>query len=286
MSPAAKTSPAGGPCTSKVPEVFRDFGFAAETRLQSRWTEVENLRIHSRSSAYASGAPFVLIHGLVISSLYMIPLGEYLAVDHQVHAIDLPGSGRSDANLDLLSIPRLANAVVQWLAAAKVGRCHLVANSLGCQIAAHVAVTAPERVASLTLIGATIDPEARSLISQILRLIRDALHEPLRLWTNWIVDFCRMGLPRAIRLTRQMFLDRIEDQLPLIAVPTLVMRGERDPTMPERWARRVTELLRHGRMRTIPGAAHCAHYSHPEVVADAIARHACESAGSTPAAPA
>ena len=266
--------PAARHYDSKAPEFLRDFGFASETRLESRWTQLGNLRVHSRSSPASTSDPFVLIHGLVISSLYMIPLGERLALDRQVHAVDLPGSGRSDPGFGMLSVRALAEAVVEWLAAMQIKRCHLVANSLGCQIAAHVAVIRPEHVATLTLIGATIDPDARSFVSQIRRLIWDALHEPPRLWANWIFDFCRMGLPRAIRLTRQMFRDRIEDQLPLITALTLVIRGEHDPTMPDRWARRVTELLPHGRMLTIPGAAHCAHYTHPEPVAAAIMSHA------------
>lgn len=164
----------------------------------------------------------MLIHGLVISSLYMIPLAEFLAEQTQVHALDLPGFGRSRAPDEVLSIPELADSVISWMSASGLQRCHLVANSMGCQVLAHVAIKAPENVASLTLIGPTVDPKAFSVVIQILRLLHDALHEPARLWMNWILDFAKAGLRRSIGTTRAMFRDHIEEQLPLVTSRTLI----------------------------------------------------------------
>ena len=75
----------------------------------------------------------------------------------------MPGFGRSESPGRILSIPELSDILVDWLAVLGVSRCHLVANSMGCQIAAHVAVKAPEKVKSLVLIGPTIDPHAFAL---------------------------------------------------------------------------------------------------------------------------
>lgn len=259
--------------SSKWPEFLRDLGFRQETRLRSQSTDVHGISIHSRGVPRSGGAPFVLIHGLVISSLYMIPLGERLSTEAEVHAIDLPGFGRSAASLESSSVPELAACVTEWLQAMAITRCHLVANSLGCQIAAHVAADGSERVCSLTLIGATIDPHARGLTSQIFRLIRDALHEPPQLWANWFFDFCRAGIRRAVSTTRHMFRDRIEEQLPRITAPTLVLRGEKDPTTPQRWAEEIVRTLPRGSLVVIPGHGHCVHYTAPDRVAEAIMRH-------------
>ena len=43
-------------------------------------------------------------------------------------------------------------------------------------------------------------------------------------------------------------------------VPTLVVRGSRDPIVPQRWAKEVAELLPMGQLSVIPGAAHAANY--------------------------
>jgi pimeloyl-ACP methyl ester carboxylesterase len=242
-------------------------------QLQTGWSEAGKLRLHYRFDDASGGLPVVLIHGLVISSLYMVPLACVLRRQQTVFALDLPGFGRSSGCNRALSIPELAAAVVEWLENMQIGRCHLVANSLGCQVAAHVAVKAPERIASTVLIGATMDPAARRLLVQVARLALDAIREPPSLWPRWLFDFCRCGVPRALGTVRHMFADRIEEQLPAIAAPTLIVRGEHDPTMPQRWAEEAAAMLQHGSLEVIADEHHCAHYSAPEPVAKVIQQH-------------
>lgn len=204
----------------------------------------------------------------------MIPLAECLAIRHPVHAVDLPGFGRSDGPPQILSVPQLADALVSWMAEVGIERCHLVGNSLGCEIAAHVAVKEPGRIASLVLIGPTLDPHAYAITTQALRLLQDAMHEPVRLWMNWIFDFFRAGVRRALGTTREMFRDQIERQLPMVTARTLVMRGERDPTVPQRAAEEMTRLLPRGSLLVMKGEPHCVHYTAPQAVCEAIERHA------------
>ncbi len=259
-----------------LPELFRDLGLPVVSRLESRWTSVNGRILHSRSSDSVAGdnLPFVLIHGLVISSLYMIPLAECIALEHPVHALDLPGFGRSESPSQVLTIPQIADWIIAWMSAMDIHCCHLVANSLGCEISAQIAVNAPERVATLTLIGPTIDPQAHALGIQISRLVRDALHEPIRLWMNWIFDFFRAGFRRAIGTTREMLRNYIERQLPRITAPTLVLRGETDPTVPQSAALFMTQLLTHGGLFVIAGAPHCVHYTNSLEVWQAIRNNA------------
>ncbi len=54
-------------------------------RLQSQYTIVDGLSMHARVSAEPVDAPVViLVHGLVVSSSYMIPTAELLATDYRV----------------------------------------------------------------------------------------------------------------------------------------------------------------------------------------------------------
>jgi pimeloyl-ACP methyl ester carboxylesterase len=259
-----------------LPELFRDLGLHVPSRLQSRWTVVDGRKLHSRSSAPVAGrerVPFVLIHGLVISSLYMIPLAECIAAEHEVHALDLPGFGRSEAPDDVLTIRELGEAVLAWISAMQIDRCHLVGNSLGCEVAAYVAINAPDRVATLTMVGATVDPQAYAVVTQTVRLLRDALHEPIRLWINWTFDFFRAGPRRAFGMTREMFRDHIEHQLPRVTRPTLVIRGGTDPTVPQSAAVMLTALLPRGELLVIENEPHCVHYTNPRRVWQAIQEH-------------
>ncbi len=77
-------------------------GGRAETRaskgitLRRVWTDTPIGRIHARVGGEAlDGPPVVLVHGMVISSRYMVPTALELAPLCPVYAVDLPGYGDS-----------------------------------------------------------------------------------------------------------------------------------------------------------------------------------------------
>lgn len=69
-------------------------------------------------------------------------------------------------------------------------------------------------------------------------------------------DYADAGMRRTIATFRAALADRIEDKLPLVKVPTLVARGERDVIVPQGWAERVAGLLPRGELVVVPGAGH------------------------------
>ena len=230
--------------------------------------------MHSRSSAPRPGPRFLLIHGLVISSLYMIPLAEHLAPEFEVHAIDLPGYGRSQKPPRPLDVPALADAAAEWIAAQGGGAWHVAGNSFGCQVGADLAARHPDSVATLSLVGPTIDPAAPTLLRQAYRLFIDMPREPMRLWLNHIVDYARAGPRFAVALMRAMMADRIETKLPRIVAPTLIIRGEHDTVAPRRWTSEAAALLPRGSVVEIPNGSHGVHYAAPTEVASVISAFA------------
>jgi hypothetical protein len=170
-----------------------------------------------------------------------------------------------------LAVAQFARFLADWLDVAGLPRAVVVANSMGCQASVDLAVAKPDRVAGLVLVGPTVDPRARSLRSQTARLVLDSLREPLRLDAVVLSDYARVGPRRTLRSARVMLAHRLEERLPLLRVPTLVVRGERDPIVPKEWAEEAAGLVPGGRLVVVPGAAHCAHFTHPEAVARAIA---------------
>jgi 2-hydroxy-6-oxonona-2,4-dienedioate hydrolase len=139
-------------------------------------------------------------------------------------------------------------------------RAALVGNSMGCQIIADLAVRHPERVERAVLQGPTMDPRARTIPRLVGRFLLDAPREPLSLLPIELLDYLSAGTRRAWRTLRYALEDRIEEKLPRMGVPTLVVRGSRDPIAPQRWAEEATRLLPKGRLAVIPGAAHTANY--------------------------
>ncbi len=105
--------------------------------------ELEQGRIHYRDEG--SGPPIVLVHGIAVSSRYMVPVAEELAPFASVHAPDLPGFGRSAKPRRTLTVPELARALLAWLDAAGLERPLLLGNSLGCQVVVDLAAREARR---------------------------------------------------------------------------------------------------------------------------------------------
>lgn len=205
----------------------------------------------------------VLVHGQIISSLYMVPTAERLAAQFCVFAPDLPGFGLSDKPRRILCVPELADALGAWMDTVGLRRAALVGNSLGCQIAVELAVRRPELAHALVLAGPTTDPHARTASAQIVRWFRDWPGERPSLALAHLRDFAHAGLRRSLGTFRCTLADRIEEKLPLVQVRTLVVRGTRDTIVPQGWAEEVARLLPHGELILIPGGPHCINYSTP-----------------------
>jgi 2-hydroxy-6-oxonona-2,4-dienedioate hydrolase len=76
-------------------------------------------------------------------------------------------------------------------------------------------------------------------------------------------DVVDVGLRQAARLLGVMLADRLEERLPHVRCPTLVVRGGRDRVVPAGWTRRVATLAPDGHLAVLPGYAHMPHYSGP-----------------------
>lgn len=191
-----------------------------------------------------------------MSPRYLAPLLRVLARDRAVTAPHLPQGE---------PVERLAGLAAAELRVPSV----VYANSLGCQVAVELALREPELVEGLVLVGPTHDPDAPTLRAHFVRLLQDVVREPLRL--NWIVatDYVRNGPLRTIRGARLMLEHPMVDRLALVQAPAVVMRGERDPIAPQPWIEEIARRLPRARVQVVEGAAHCAHYTHPEAVASA-----------------
>ena len=249
-----------------------------ERRLRGVWTALPAgdgaapLRVHARVSdtAAADGTPpVVLVHGYGVSSAYFVPLAGRLVAEARVYAPDLPGHGPSSRARHPLTVPEFAGALAAWMDAWAIRGAVLVGQSMGCQIAAELAGRRPELVAGLVLIGPTADPAARTPRQQVGRGLRSAPFERPSLNVCAALDYSRAGPRLVIREMEHLVTHRIEDVLPGVSVPTLVVRGEHDHVAPQGWAEQVAWLARAPRPVVIPGWGHAAHYS----AADDVAQH-------------
>jgi len=74
-----------------------------------------------------------------------------------------------------------------------------------------------------------MDPKACTIHQEAGRLLRDAACEPLTFLPILLRDYLVAGVPRTIRTLLYAFEDPMEEHLPQVTIPILVVCGARDP---------------------------------------------------------
>jgi len=111
------------------------------------------LRIHYAESGEARGIPVVFVHGWPDSWFSFSRVLPLLPATLRLIAFDQRGFGESDHPDSGYTIPGFAADLVAFLDALDIERAVLVGHSYGTFVARRAAITMPERVVALTLIG-------------------------------------------------------------------------------------------------------------------------------------
>lgn len=241
---------------------------------------VDGLPIHARVSTRAFGdgrTRLVFVHGLGVSVRYLEPTMVRLAEQHPVAGLDLPGFGRSGTPPKALDTPALSRALAAWLDARGIGPAIFIGNSYGCQIIVELAFQQPSRVVGLVLNAPTMDPAHRTIFGQLWRVLADIPFEPWRLGFLVANDYFRARPFRLLATLRHALADHIEEKLPDIVAPTIVVCGALDPVVTVAWAAeaaRLVGLSSHGAagatLHVVATGAHALPYDDPETFASLI----------------
>ena len=235
---------------------------------EGKWITSRNgFSMYTRIARNASLAPtsaMVLVHGLAVSSRYMLPTAARLPSDYSVYVPDLPVFGRSVKPAHILNISELADALIGWMGAIGLSSATFLGNSMGCQVIVNAALRYPGRVRQAILVGPTMDPQARTMHRAGARLVLDGVREPIHFLPVLVQEYGDAGMRRTIGTLQHAFADRIEEHLPLVRIPTLVVRGSRDPLVSQRWVEQVHHLLPNSQLAVVQGAAHAVNYNSPQ----------------------
>jgi 3-oxoadipate enol-lactonase len=197
-----------------------------------------------------AGEAVVMVHGLGGTSNTFQPLMAALG-GYQAIRPDLPGSGRSDTPVEALSIAEHAGEVLSYLHLAGVTRAHFVGHSMGTLVCQHIAVAAPDSVASLTLFGALTEPPegARTgLIARAAVARRDGMAGIAdQIVGHTLAPRTHEENPAAVAFVRESILRQPPEgyarncealaratlaDLHKIKAPTLLVTGDCDPVSP------------------------------------------------------
>ncbi|GAA1419034.1 alpha/beta hydrolase [Agrococcus citreus] len=231
-------------------------------------------RVTTDVEADERGPAVVLVHGIGMSSRYLARLHDALLPHANVASVDLPGFGGLPKPRRELGIEAMAAALAEVVGSLGLEPVVLVGHSMGSQWVVELARLRPDLVARVVVIGPVADVAHRTPTAQLRALAVDSLLEPPT--TNWIVstDYVRCGVPWYLAQLGPMLSYPIEERVADLAVPLLVIRGERDPIASTRWCRLVRDSAPDARLVHIPRSPHNAQRSAPRAVAAAILAHA------------
>jgi len=231
-------------------------------------------RANAVPAAGTTEAPVaVLIHGLGVSHRYFRRLHRELSSTHTVVSLDLPGYGGLPRPPRALSVDDLAAMLIDLFDRRMLRPSLLVGHSMGTQIATEIARRRPDLARTLVLIGPVVNDRRPTAWQQGVDLARDTLREPLDGNVLVFTDYLRAG-PRwyAMEL-KEMLAYPLRDRLATVSVPTLVLRGDRDPVGRADWSKRLLTSNSRATLVHVRRARHLVQHRRPAACADAIRWH-------------
>jgi sigma-B regulation protein RsbQ len=261
-----------------------------------------------RESGRPSAQPIVFAHGFGCDQAmwrFVVPEFE---TDHRVIVFDHVGFGRSDMSRWSAerygSLRAYADDLLDIVRELDLHDVVFVGHSVAAMIGVLAAITEPDRFAHLVLVGPSPryldDPDtgyvggfSRADIDDLLDTL-DSNHlgwsagmalvimgnpERPELAQELTASFCRTDPRVASTFARATFLSDNRADLPLVAVPTLVLQCAEDPIAPDDVGRYVHEHLPASTLVHLQATGHCPNLSAPEETAAAIRSYLQSHAG-------
>ncbi|MGF1504917.1 MAG: alpha/beta fold hydrolase [Anaerolineae bacterium] len=256
----------------------------------------QEIRVHEEGKGRATA---ILIHGWSSSWFAMSPLLPYLSQRYRCLAVDLPGFGESPKLPERATFPRYAELIgglIEQVAAERPVM--LVGHSMGGMISVMVAKNKPDLLERMILLCPTISGDLALLIDLLLlpfvtmerfppsNALGTAL-EPLVGITDSLMrpalfaDRSRISeedFERIIKDARRRDQGRVRAEcfqamrendlrgkIGEIDVPTMIIWGMEDNTVPLRDASVVAEEWPEADLRIIPNAGHWPHFETPTI---------------------
>ncbi len=272
--------------------------------------EAHEVDLHGHRAVYrvagSSGPPVVLIHGMVNSSRHWEAVATRLAGSHRVIAPDLIGHGDSATPRGDYSLGAHAASIRDLLATLGVERATIVGHSLGGGVAMQFFYQFPQRTERLVLVSSGgLGPEVSPLLrgaampgsALLLRLAAQprlvgALADAgtrlrargndtgvyLQAVARALRPLQEAGARRAFLETLRAVIDRhgqrvsARDRLHLLSeMPTLIVWGERDRTIPLAHGLDAAAAIPGARFERLPRAAHFPNLEDPAGLAGVLA---------------
>lgn len=241
-----------------------------------------------------AGRVVVFVHGFGDSGTsWMFFARSFRDGDYRIIVPDLLGFGRSARPPEAdYGYAAQATRVLKLLGQLKVGRAHLIGNSMGGGVVAQMALQQPQAVASLTLMDAAgVHYKATELDQQVLKGTNFLIPRKPEDFER-LLDFVMQQRPVMTRPIIEYLADRAVRDAPLhdrifhdvllrdvgfltlsladIQVPTLILWGEKDRVLHPDNGRVFQRYIPGSRLHYFPGVGHVPMAEAPEASAQVV----------------
>jgi pimeloyl-ACP methyl ester carboxylesterase len=270
--------------------VWEDFVKELPYAENSRFVEVDGVRIHFQEFGSLVAPPVFLIHGYSSSTFGFNAVAPRLAqAGFRVLVVDLIGHGFSDKPFWAeYTFEMQARMIVRLMNLLGIGRAALIGSSYGGGVAALATIDNPERVEKLVLVSAACNDEIKKLaltklatlpiFGQVLTpflatskfYIRARLRNSLNPANHHLIDDKRIGgIMRPLKSAaahnavlmslKNWHGERIEKAAARIKQPTLLIWGDSDKVIPPRNGERLHRLIPNSRFVIFKNCGHLPH---------------------------
>jgi pimeloyl-ACP methyl ester carboxylesterase len=234
-----------------------------------------------------AGSPIILIHGFFYDSQMWHNNIEALATQFKVYAIDLWGFGYSTREPMDYGYPLYSGQLLDFMDALRIQKASMIGQSMGGGTIIKFAISHRDRIDKVILVDPAGMPNPLPLMGRIanlpligefmyglqtdfmrrLALRRNFIHDPAHITDEYFENATRFHKIKGtsevmLAILRKRFFDTLLDEIHALAetnLPTLIVWGRDDQSIPVERGRAMHMILKGSRLQIIDDAGHCPH---------------------------
>ena len=246
-----------------------------------------------------AGKPVILVHGFNYDSYTWVNNLEALASEYKVYALDLWGSGFSTYEPENYSFELFAHQLRLFMDALEIKKAALAGHSMGGGTLIYFSLQHFYRVEKLILVGSVGIRSSLPLRGRFFQLpyipefllgLNTNIIRQKNLESNWILNkqlltnsyfeeatrFQKIkGSTRAqLSILRKNFFDTLTEEIGQLGqkkIPTLIIWGNEDVTVPLRCGEEMHRLMSGSRLEVIDNAGHLSNFDQSAVFNELVA---------------
>jgi pimeloyl-ACP methyl ester carboxylesterase len=239
------------------------------------------VRLRYAEQGDANGLPVIMLHGYTDSSVSYSRVLPLMSAKYRIFALDQRGHGDSDRPASGYKFSDFAADVVAFMDAKKLKKAIIVGHSMGSFVAQQVAVTAPERVEKLILIGSatTVRNNVVSDLQKAVGELKDSVpNEFAREFQYSVVhqpppdEFMNRVIAESLKVPARVWRDVMKgmlaadakSQLGKIKAPTLIIWGDKENVFPRAEQDLLVSAIPNAVLKVYAETGHCPNWEKPE----------------------